>query len=534
MTRTVDSNTLARWLGDGREIALLDVREQGQYGESHLFFGVPFPYSRLEIEAPRMLPCGATRIVAYDDGVLGVAQRAARRLEESGYSNVHVLEGGTRGWEKSGRRLFQGVNVPSKTFGELVEHACHTPRISAADLVAMRRAGTDVAVIDGRPLSEFRKMSIPGARCCPNGELAYRVKAMVPDAATTIVVNCAGRTRSIIGAQTLIDLGIPNPVYALENGTQGWYLADYELEHGAARGYPAIGDDADLSGARARARALAERHGVRWIDDGEAASWLADPSRTTQLLDVRTAEEFAAGSVPGSVHAPGGQLIQATDQWVAVRHARLLLVDSDGVRAPVVASWLARMGHDANVLREGVRSKVRAPAAAAALPELAPIAAPALRDALAAGSTIAVDLRPSMAYRKAHVPGSRWAIRPHLAPPWARAGEREALPPPWGRAGERVVLVADDPRVARIAAFDLSRAGVRDVAMLEGGFAAWQAAGLPVDSTPESPPDAECIDYLFFVHDRHDGNKDAARRYLAWETQLLSQLDPSELASYRL
>jgi rhodanese-related sulfurtransferase len=516
MTRTVDADTLARWLGDGGEIALLDVREQGQYGESHLFFGVPFPYSRLEIEAARMLPRSATRIVVYDDGVLGVALRAARRLEGMGYANVHVLEDGTRGWEKSGRRLFKGVNVPSKTFGELVEHACHTPRISAADLVAMRRAGKGVAVIDGRPLSEFRKMSIPGARCCPNGELAYRVEAMVPDAATTIVVNCAGRTRSIIGAQTLIDLGIPNPVYALENGTQGWYLADYELEHGAAHGYPAIGDDADLSGARARARALAERHGVRWVDDGEASSWLADPSRTAHLLDVRTAEEFAAGSVPGSVHAPGGQLIQATDQWVAVRHARLLLVDSDGVRAPVAASWLRRMGHDAHVLRAGIASTVR-PAR-----EKGPEPLFELDSRAFSKDATVLDLRPSMAYRKAHIPGSTWAIRPCLEPLAARIGDR------------RVLLVADDPGVARIAAFDLSRAGVRDVAMLEGGFAAWQAAGLPVESTPGSPPDAECIDYLFFVHDRHDGNKEAARRYLAWETQLLSQLEESELASYRL
>jgi rhodanese-related sulfurtransferase len=524
MTRTVDADTLARWLGDGGEIALLDVREQGQYGESHLFFGVPFPYSRLEIEAARMLPRMATRIVVYDDGMLGVAHRAGRRLEEMGYSDLHVLEDGTRGWEKSGRGLFKGVNVPSKTFGELVEHACHTPRVSAAQLVEMRRAGKDVAVIDGRPLSEFRKMSIPGARCCPNGELAYRVKAMVPDPATTIVVNCAGRTRSIIGAQTLIDLGIPNPVYALENGTQGWYLADHELEHGAARGYPAIGEDTDLSEARARARALAGRHGVRWIDDAQAASSLADPSRTTQLLDVRTAEEFAAGSVPGAVHAPGGQLIQATDQWVAVRHARLLLVDSDGVRAPVVASWLARMGHDASVLAEGVRSKVRASASTAALPELAAISASALRDALAAGEAVALDLRPSLAYRKAHIPGSVWAIRPRL----------EISPSHWGSAGERVVLIADDPGIARIAALDLSRACVSSIALLEGGFAAWQAAGLAVESTPDSPPDADCIDYLFFVHDRHDGNKEAARRYLAWETQLLAQLDEDELGSYRL
>jgi rhodanese-related sulfurtransferase len=520
--KPIDAKTLAAWLHDGAEIALLDVREHGQYGESHLFFGVPLPWSRLELEAPRLLPCKTARIVAYDDGALGVARLAAGRLEELGYARVHVLEGGTEAWRRAGHPLFKGVNVPSKTFGELVEHASHTPRISAADLAAMQRAGSPLAILDGRPLAEFRKMSIPGARCCPNGELAYRVAAMVPDARTPIVVNCAGRTRSIIGAQTLIDLGIPNPVYALENGTQGWYLADLALDHGATRGYPEAVDGKSLAAARLRARALGERHGVRWVDDGEAAGWLADEGRTTYLLDVRTAEEFAARTLTGAVHAPGGQLLQATDQWIAVRGARILIFDSDGTRAPVIASWLARMGHDANVLAAGIESRVAAKAAKTALPDIAPIAADALATGLGANAVTVVDVRPSMAYRKAHVPGSTWSIRPRFDALAARL------------AGRHVALVAEEPGMAAIAARDLARSNPASIARLDGGLAGWQRAGHPVESTPGDPPDADCIDYLFFVHDRHEGNKDAARRYLAWETQLLSQVEDADLASYRL
>jgi rhodanese-related sulfurtransferase len=520
--RKVDAKTLAAWLHDGAEIALLDAREHGQYGESHLFFGVPLPWSRLELEAPRLLPCKAARIVAYDDGALGVAELAARRLEELGYARVHVLQGGTEAWRRAGHPLFKGVNVPSKTFGELVEHACHTPRISAAGLAGMQRAASAVAVLDGRPLAEFRKMSIPGARCCPNGELAYRVAAMVPDARTPIVVNCAGRTRSIIGAQTLIDLGIPNPVYALENGTQGWYLADLALDHGATRGYPEEIDAESLAAARARSRSLGERHGVRWIGDGEAAGWLADAARTTYVLDVRTAEEFAARTLPGAVHAPGGQLLQATDQWIAVRGARILVFDSDGVRAPVIASWLRRMGHDASVLGAGIESRVAARLDEPALPEVAPIAADALATALRANAIAVVDLRSGMAYRKAHIPRSAWSIRPRFGELTARL------------AGRPVALVAEEPGIAAIAASDLARANPASIARLEGGLAEWQRAGHPVESTPGDPPDADCIDHLFFVHDRHEGNKEAARRYLAWETQLLSQLEAADLASYRL
>jgi rhodanese-related sulfurtransferase len=216
-------SVLKSWLHDGGEIAVLDVREHGQYGESHLFHATPLSYSRLEIDACRLLPRRSVRTVVYDEGVDGsdgVAARAAARLRALGYSAVSMLDGGTRAWAAAGYVLFAGVNLPSKTFGELAERVYRTPRVSAAQLAALLAGPSPVVVLDGRPLTEFNKMNIPTATCCPNGELAYRVRSLVPDDSTPIVINCAGRTRSIIGAQTLINLGIPNPVYALENGTQ--------------------------------------------------------------------------------------------------------------------------------------------------------------------------------------------------------------------------------------------------------------------------------------------------------------------------
>ena len=235
MTATIDAATLKAWLSDGGEIALLDVREAGQFGEGHLFFAVPLPYSRFELALPALVPNPAVRLVLCDGGEDALAARAAKRAEALGYRNVHVLAGGTAAWQRAGFTLYAGVNVPSKTFGELVEHARHTPRVSALDLEAMRRAGENFVIVDGRPFAEYRKMNIPGGICCPNGELALRIGEIAPDPKTKIVVNCAGRTRSIIGAQTLIDFGVPNPVVALENGTQGWTLAGLTLENGAGR-----------------------------------------------------------------------------------------------------------------------------------------------------------------------------------------------------------------------------------------------------------------------------------------------------------
>ena len=520
MTRAVEARVLDAWLGDGAELALLDVREAGQFGAAHLFFAVPLPFSRLELDIARLAPRRATRMVLCDDGALGVAASAGERLEEAGYSNVHVLLDGTRGWAAAGFGLHAGVNVPSKAFGELAERHYHTPRIGAVQLAALVARGADVAIIDGRPLEEFRRMSIPGARCCPNGELAGRIRAMVPDERTTIVVNCAGRTRSIIGAQTLINLGIENPVYALENGTQGWHLVGLELEHGARGGYPEARSIAQPF--HARARELAAAHGAREVQAWELAEWLGDPTRTTYVLDVRTAEEYAAATLPGAAHAPGGQLIQATDQWIAVRNARIVLVDDDALRACVTASWLRQLGHDAFVLRGGTAAEVRVPPAPAVmLPAARTVTALEAKAMVAARACRVVDVRASMAFRKACIPGSAWSIRPRL---------RELRLAP----AARVLLVSDDDGIGRIAAAELARAGIADCVLLEGGFGAWQAALGAVVASPDEPPDDRCIDYLFFVHDRHDGNREAARAYLAWEMALLGQLGARESASFRL
>lgn len=521
MSQTVTPGQLQQWLFDGQEIALFDVREHGQYGEAHLFFGVNLPYSRLELEVWRLAPNPKVRLVIYDQNGGDIAARSAERLQALGYEHVHVLEGGADGWQAAGLQLFAGVHVPSKAFGELVEETSHTPHVTAQQLAEWQARGEPLVVLDGRPFDEYRKMTIPGSVCCPNGELGYRLQDLVPDDHTPVVVNCAGRTRSIIGAQTLINLGVKNPVYALENGTQGWYLEDFQLEHGSTRRYADDVSSKALAQQRLAAQKLAEQAGAKTVLAAQVEQWAADVTRSLFLCDVRTAEEFAAGSLPGAQHTPGGQLIQSTDLYIGVRQARLVLIDSDGVRAPIVASWLRQLGHEAYVLAGGVSSGLALPAyQAPAYQALPVISAKSLSDALKDDTLVVIDLRPSMSYRKAHIAGSRWSIRSLLASDVA--GDQRPL-----------VLLADDPRLAAFAAQvlpDTQRAHAR---LLEGGLDAWRAAGFAVQEDANTPPDHQCIDFLFFTHDRHSGNKDAARQYLAWEIGLLAQMSANEIASLK-
>jgi rhodanese-related sulfurtransferase len=522
MPAEIDAPTLKRWLSDGGEIALFDVREHGQYGMGHPFFAVPLPYSRFELGLPTLAPSPAVRIALCDDGD-GVATRAAARAAALGYRNVFVLAGGAAAWGRAGHTLYAGVNVPSKVFGEIVEHERATPRISAQDIVAMQAAREDFVIVDGRPFAEYRKMNIPGGICCPNGELVLRIREIALDPTTKIVVNCAGRTRSIIGAQTLIDFGVPNPVFALENGTQGWFLAGLELEHGASRRYADAVGDVDRATARSRARAFAVACDAPFVASRTAHGWLGDGTRTTYLFDVRTAEEFASGGLAGFVHAPGGQLVQATDQWVGVKGARIVVFDGEEVRAPVVAGWLRQLGHEAFVLEDAAAAAAfdwRRAGDRFAPSALRPMSVQETAAGLRTGGVDVIDLRASMAYRKGHIAGSKWAIRPRITAVAAPA--------------KTIAMVADEPALAGLAAIDLTASGSNDVRMVEGGYEAWRDAGLPVEASPDRPADTDCIDFLFFTHGRHDGDAAAAQQYLAWETGLVAQLDAQERGTFRV
>lgn len=328
----------------GGEVALLDVRALEGYSRGHVLLAVPAPLGRLAADLPRLAPCRATCLILCDDGQ-GEAEQAASLAAGLGYDNLAVLDGGVSAWRDAGYRLFDGINVLGAALAETIDLVCRPPHISAGELARRREAGEAMVVLDVRPWQEYLCGHIPGAISCPGGELVYRLADLAPDPATTVVVHCAGRSRSLYGAQSLINAGVPNPVLALSDGTYGWHRAGFPLAHGAgprAESRPGR-DDPD---ARAAARRLALACGVWEIDETVLAAWRRErESRSLYLLDVRSPEEFAAGHREGAVSAQGVQLVECSDDWIAVRDGRIVLFDDDGVRAPMAASWLRQLGH---------------------------------------------------------------------------------------------------------------------------------------------------------------------------------------------
>src|SRR6266576_5222630 len=326
----LNPSTLKAMLADGEELALIDLREELIFSQNHLLFARSVPLSRLELTFAGLVPRRGTRIVLCDDAD-GLAQRAADILAPAGYTDLHALDGGVAAWAQAGFELFSGVNVPSKAFGEFVEHASATPSISAQELEDLMRARSDVVVLDSRPFDEFHRVCIPSAVNVPGAELVLRIRDLAPSPDTMVVVNCAGRTRSIIGAQSLINAGLPNKVVALRNGTMGWSLAGFMPDSGKDNRAPQVSHGA-LAWSKSAAEGVARKLDIRSIDEAALARFRADESRTLYLFDVRDPAEYAAGHVAGALSAPGGQLVQATDQYAGTLNARIVLVDDRQVR----------------------------------------------------------------------------------------------------------------------------------------------------------------------------------------------------------
>ncbi|RRV10208.1 rhodanese-related sulfurtransferase [Pseudomonas sp. v388] len=496
------------------EVALVDVREEAPFAQGHPLFAANIPLSKLELEVYSRIPRLETAVTVYDDGE-GLASIAVQRFHELGYVNVGLLEGGLQGWRDAGGELFIDVNVPSKAFGELVESERHTPSLAADEVQALLDSHADVVVLDARRFDEYQTMSIPTSISVPGAELVLRARELAPDPATRIIVNCAGRTRSIIGTQSLINSGIANPVSALRNGTIGWTLAGQKLHHDQARRFAATGEINRQIASR-DARGVADRARVGRATLANLQGWQQETTRTTYLFDVRTPEEFEAGHLPAARSTPGGQLVQETDHFASVRGARLVLVDDDGVRANMSASWLAQLGWEVYVLDDVEPSHFSEKGAwQAPVPtplQAEEISPQTLADWLKQGDSAVLDFTTSANYVKRHIPGAHWVLRAQLRDAVARVP-----------AAQRYVLTCGSSQLARLAVAEVQALTDKPVFLLKGGTASWIAAQLPLKDG-ESHLASPRIDRYRRPYEGTDAPREAMQAYLDWEFGLVEQL----------
>lgn len=514
MIKSVEPQELREWIVDGSELALIDLREEGEYSaDGHLLFAICLPFSQLEIRIRELVPRKSVRIVLCDGGE-SVAKVAAERLVHWGYSNIFIFSGGSKGWEKAGNVLFRGVNVPSKAFGEFVEHHSGTPSVSPEELKMLLERGDDLIVLDSRPWAEYQRMNIPTGVDCPGAELTYRIYDLIDNDQTTIVVNCAGRTRSIIGAQSLINFGVENKVVALRNGTMGWALAGFDLEQGGDRKFPPISEKS-LEAGLSKIENVVTRFGVESIDESIVQKMIRKSEDISLfLLDVRNTEEYEAGHIPGSLHAPGGQLVQATDRWVGVKEATLVLIDDTGIRAKMTASWLIQMGWKNVFVMSNVTALAnleKGPAISLLLQpsaEVAGLSVDQVKSAIGQRAVI-LDFSVSLEYKAGHIPGAFWAVRSRLKECLA------AIPDT-----HDIICSCADGVLSSYGAADLLELTDKSVRRLIGGNAAWRASEEPMESGFQNLTTLN-NDIQYKAYDFDENVEEHMQEYLSWETGLM-------------
>jgi rhodanese-related sulfurtransferase len=510
---------LASLLAGNTQFALIDVREPGEYNSTHISDASLIPRRHLEFQMATAVPVLSTQIVVCDDDGRR-ANLAAATLERMGYTNVSVLDGGINRWATQDYPTEWGSNVISKEFGEKMEVLHHVPEIEATELQARMARGDKLVILDTRTPEEYQRFCIPGGRSVPGGELALRITDITKDLDqdTTIIVNCAGRTRSIIGTRVLQRMGVNN-VYGLKNGTSGWLLAGYELETGADRlDLPAPSPEG-LAAAEAYADRLAREDGVRYLDLPTLQAMLDRRDReTAYFIDVRTFEEYAQGHIPGFRWFPGGQVVQRSDDVLVVKHCPVVFACDQKARATCIASWYRQFGFDDVYVVQGGTTAWAAAGLTLAhgIVELTPCGLDQARaqvqllspQALQAAQTpVVLDVDTSQDFARGHVPGARWVPRG-----WLECQIGELAP-----AREAPIAVTShDGRNATLAGATLKEMGYQHVAVLEGGMVAWQQAGLAMEtglSGVMRPPN----DMVLSGPDRSFADM---MHYLRWETAL--------------
>jgi rhodanese-related sulfurtransferase len=437
-----------------------------------------------------------------------------------GYTDVSVLDGGMNRWVVERHPTEWGVNVPSKEFGERVQVERGVPEITATELLERLERGEKLAILDSRTPEEYQRFCIPGGRSVPGAELALRITdiAATLDDDTTVVVNCAGRTRSIVGTWVLQRMGLRD-VYGLENGTAGWVLAGHSLEMGADRLDLPEPSAEGLAAAEEYAARVCAEDGVRLLDAAGLTEMMGRRDRqNVYLVDVRARSEYVGGHIADFQWVPGGQAVQRADDVAVVHNCPIVFCCDRGARATITASLYRQMSFDEVYAVEGgteawlaagfvleTGSPEALPSGYAQARDTVSAVSPAQLHSMGDATVLFVDL--SQDFARGHVPGARWVPRGWL---------ETRIDGVVANKDAELALACADGLQATLAGATLVGLGYRNVSVLDGGMKAWREAGLPVETgltgVMSSPTDV--------LPTGTDRNHADMVNYLRWEEAL--------------
>lgn len=507
--------------------ACIDVRERGEFALEHIPGTTPLARGTLEYRVETMIPSRRIpTVVCCDDGRR--SHLAGSTLREMGYEDVRILAGGLERWRAGGFPTRQGWGVTGKEYGEKVAATKAPPEITAEELALSRSYGQKIVVADVRSEEEFVRGHVPAAYSVPGGQLLMELPRLPVGPESKLVISCAGRTRGILGAQMLREAGLRN-VYVLKNGSMGWWLAGYELEEGEGSERPEQPSKDVADWVERASRTLIEEEKIRFIS-AEELEKLRTSGEVLYAVDVRLPGEFYAGHVPGSFSLPAGQVALAHENFIAVRHALIVVLADDEVRPVWAAALCQRLGFgrvavlqggiDAWARRGGILEKGEPARMVHGLEKarthVSAVKALGLRELIEHKKGIVIlDVRGSGEFGFGHIPAARWLSRGKLELEIEKVLPAKKKP---------VITVCDSGVRSLLAAATLKSLGYLNVEYLERGLGAWQKEGLPLadglEGTGVTLEEAQGD----FGHTLFRGalkkSRSQMERYLSWEEAL--------------
>ena len=206
----------------------------------------------------------------------------------------------------------------------------------------------------------------------------------------------------------------------------------------------------------------------------------AEIERGATVIDLRSADVFASGHIPGTINIPYSGAYLTWAGWI-VPHDRpfALIVDADNVRQTVADFQLIGLDDIAGYWTPDVIDAWQEGSPGRELQTYGFAEVEDVEAALHDGSTTVIDVRGAADYAEGHLPGAEHVTMGHLPQRIADIPDDKPL----------IVHCQSGARSA-IAAGLLQSLGRRDVRNFQGSYDAWKKAGKPVE---EGVADREAV-----------------------------------------
>jgi len=329
------SQAVAIFKNKKNNVAFLDVRTRKAYVQEFAFGAVNCPLDRFSLMIADLVPDRSTLIIMIGANKKAISNTNLILLKKK-YSNVHYIKGDYQAWKKAKLPMWAGEFTLSKAFGEWIEATGKVNNIFPNKLNRMhQQPDSQLLQIDARPKIEYEKFTLPYSKHCSGGELpAYLQKT---SSKKTIIVHCAGRTRSIIAYQTLLDFNISQKKYVLNGGTQNWVL------NGLERAYQQKSD--------------IQKHKVNITQDKTLAKTIIQKFKlpsVARIKNIKGVHGFVIQSeiinnqkIPYWKNVNATTLVQNTDKFIASTSTPIYIYSDIPTSAVFSVLWLTRMGYHA-------------------------------------------------------------------------------------------------------------------------------------------------------------------------------------------